>query len=67
MDHEAERARLHKEKEKLERELARVSNQLGNEEFRTRAPRDVVRGVENRHSQLSLHYRKVLDSIERLD
>ena len=67
VDHEAERARLHKEKEKLERELARVSNQLGNEEFRTRAPRDVVRGVENRHSQLSLHYQKVLDSIERLD
>jgi len=67
VDHEAERARLHKEKEKLERELARVSNQLENEEFRTRAPRDVVRGVENRHSQLSLHYQKVLDSIERLD
>ena len=67
VDQGAERARLQKEKEKLERELARVKNQLENEDFRTRAPRDVVRGVEHRHSQLSLHYRKVLDSIERLD
>jgi valyl-tRNA synthetase len=66
VDHEAERTRLQKEKEKLERELARVAGQLENEEFRTRAPRDVVRGVEHRHSQLSLHYQKVLESIERL-
>ncbi len=61
-----ERTRLQKEKEKLERELARVAGQLENEEFRSRAPRDVVRGVEHRHSQLTLHYRKVLDSLERL-
>jgi valyl-tRNA synthetase len=66
IDQKAEFARLQKEKEKLERELTRVANQLENEEFRSRAPRDVVRGVEHRHSQLSLHYRKVLDSIERL-
>ncbi len=66
VDHEAERARLQKEKEKLERELARVAGQLENEEFRNRAPHDVVRGVEHRHSQLTLHYQKVLDSIERL-
>jgi valyl-tRNA synthetase len=67
VDRGTERARLQKEKEKLERELARVTTQLENQEFRARAPRDVVRGVEHRHSQLTSHYQKVLDSIERLD
>jgi valyl-tRNA synthetase len=67
VDRGAERARLTKEKDKLERELARVTTQLENQEFRARAPRDVVRGVEHRHSQLTSHYQKVLDSIERLD
>jgi valyl-tRNA synthetase len=66
VDREAERARLRKEKEKLERQLAQAKAQLGNEVFLNRAPRDVVRGVKLRHSELADHYRKVLESLERL-
>jgi valyl-tRNA synthetase len=66
VDHEGERSRLQKEKEKLERQLAQVKKQLENEEFLRRAPQEVVRGAEHRHTELSDHYRKVLESLERL-
>ncbi len=65
-DHGAERSRLQKERERLERQLVQVEKQLGNQEFLSRAPHEVVRGVEHRHSELSDHYRKVLESLERL-
>jgi valyl-tRNA synthetase len=66
LDQEAERSRLQKERQKLERQLAQVKKQLENQEFLSRAPRDVVRGVEHRHSELSVRYHKVLASLERL-
>jgi valyl-tRNA synthetase len=64
--HDAERSRLIKEKEKVERALAQVKAQLENREFLDRAPREVVRGVEHRHSDLSDRYTKVVESLERL-
>ncbi len=66
IDPEAERARLQRQKEKLEESLAQTRGQLENEAFRSRAPRDVVRGVEHRHAELADQYRKVLESLERL-
>ena len=66
IDPEAERLRLQKEKEKLEKALDQAKKQLDNQEFMARAPRDVVRGVERRHTELRAHYEKVLDSLERL-
>jgi len=66
VDHEAERARLQKEKQKLEQQLAQVRGQLGNREFLVRAPREVVRGAEHRLKELEEHLRKVLESLERL-
>jgi valyl-tRNA synthetase len=63
---EAERARMQKEKEKLERALAQGERQLQNQDFLSRAPRDVVRGVERRHAELSAQLRRVLESLERL-
>jgi valyl-tRNA synthetase len=66
VDHEAERLRLHKEKTKLEQQLAQVRAQLGNQEFVARAPREVVRGAEHRLKGLESHLRKVLESLERL-
>ncbi len=66
VDREAECARLLKEKEKLERQLAQANAQLANSEFVARAPREVVRGVERRRQELSQHYEKVVDSIKRL-
>jgi valyl-tRNA synthetase len=65
-DHEAERSRLRKEKEKLEQALALVKAQLENREFRERAPREVVRGVEHRRSELNERYTIVAEALERL-
>ena len=65
-DPEAERLRLQKDKGKLEQQLAQVKAQLDNQSFIERAPREVVRGVEHRHSELSDRYRKVVESLERL-
>jgi valyl-tRNA synthetase len=65
-DHEAERLRLRKEKEKLEEALAQVKEQLENRAFRDRAPRDVVRGVEHRRSELNERYTMVVEALERL-
>ncbi len=66
VDHEAERARLLKDKQKLEQQLARVRTQLSNQEFLARAPQEVVRGAEHQSRELEEHLRKVLDSLERL-
>jgi valyl-tRNA synthetase len=66
VDHAAERSRLRKEKEKLEEQIAQAKKQLQNQGFLDRAPRDVVRGVQHRHSELTDQYRKVLESLERL-
>jgi valyl-tRNA synthetase len=65
-DHEAERLRLRKEKEKLEEALAQVKEQLENRAFRERAPREVVRGVEHRRSELNERYTMVVEALERL-
>jgi valyl-tRNA synthetase len=66
VDHEAEQARLRKEKEKLEQALAQVKAQLESREFRERAPREVVRGAEHRRSELNEQYNTVVDALERL-
>jgi valyl-tRNA synthetase len=65
-DHEGERSRLRKEKEKLEQALAQVKAQLENRAFRDRAPREVVRGVEHRRSELNERYTVVVEALERL-
>jgi valyl-tRNA synthetase len=65
VDHEAERLRLEKEREKLERDLAQVKAQLENQQFLSRAPREVVRGVERRQAEMAEHLRKVLESLGR--
>jgi valyl-tRNA synthetase len=65
-DHESERLRLRKEKEKLEEALAQVKEQLENRAFRERAPRDVVRGMEHRRSELNERYTMVVEALERL-
>ncbi|MGB9487023.1 MAG: class I tRNA ligase family protein, partial [Terriglobia bacterium] len=64
-DHEAELARLGKEKEKTEQALAQVQKQLDNEDFLARAPQEVVRGVAHRRTELAGHLRKILESLER--
>ncbi|MGH9397713.1 MAG: valine--tRNA ligase [Terriglobia bacterium] len=66
VDAGAERARLEKEKTKIEQSLSQAQRQLENQEFMSRAPRDVVRVVEKRHRELTAHYQKVVESLARL-
>ncbi len=66
VDHDAERLRLQKEKQKLEKQLAQVQAQLGNQDFLARAPREIVRGAEHRLKELEEHLRKIAESLERL-
>ena len=66
VDPEAERARLQKDKEKLEQQLTQVRGQLGNEAFVARAPKEIVRGAEHRLKELEEQLHKVSDSLERL-
>jgi valyl-tRNA synthetase len=66
VDHEAERTRLQKEKQKLEQQLAQVKSQLSNQDFLARAPKEIVRGAEHRLKEIEEHLRKVSDSLERL-
>jgi len=63
---EAERGRLKKEKEKLEAALAAAKARLENQAFLDRAPHEVVRGVERQYAELTDHYKKVVESLERL-
>jgi valyl-tRNA synthetase len=66
VDHQAERSRLQKEREKLAQALAQAKAQLENQAFVERAPREVVRGVERRRAELEDHYAKVVEALERL-
>ena len=66
IDRAAERTRLLKEKEKLEKALPQAQKQLENQEFTARAPKEVVRGVEKRRAELTAQLQRILDSLERL-
>jgi valyl-tRNA synthetase len=63
VDHDAELARLEKEKQKTEQALAQVQKQLDNEHFVARAPQEVVRSVTRRRDELTKHLRRIRESI----
>jgi valyl-tRNA synthetase len=66
VDMEAERARLEREKSRIEQQMVQLKGQLDNDGFRRRAPQEVVRAAEHRLADLAAHYRKVVESLERL-
>jgi valyl-tRNA synthetase len=63
VDHDAELARLEKEKQKTEQALAQVQKQLDNEHFVARAPQEVVRSVTRRRDELREHLHRIRESI----
>jgi valyl-tRNA synthetase len=64
VDHAAERARLKRERTKLERALARADKQLANENFTSRAPAEVVAGVEGQRAELVTQLRKLEETLK---
>ncbi len=66
----AELKRLRKEKEKLEKELSGMRARLADQQFRKKAPAEVVQGLEQRQAEFSSQYEKVtrlLSSLENRD
>ncbi|MGH9776974.1 MAG: valine--tRNA ligase [Candidatus Acidiferrales bacterium] len=63
----AEIKRLRKEKEKLERDLSGMRARLADDEFRRKAPDEVVRGMEQRQSEYNVQYEKVARLLESLE
>ncbi|MGH9447016.1 MAG: class I tRNA ligase family protein, partial [Terriglobia bacterium] len=66
VDEIAERERLRRERDRIRQSILQAQGQLQNEQFLSRAPREVVRGVEQRHRELSSHLQKVIESLDRL-
>ena len=66
IDHEAERSRLTKERDKLESALRRVKKQLENRAFLDQAPEEIVRKTENHSAGLEVQLQKVIDTLKRL-
>jgi len=66
IDVSAERGRLNKELEKMEREIANGQRQLGNEQFLAKAPANVVEGIRRRAEELKVLREKALSKVKEL-
>jgi len=66
IDVAAERARLTKELEQVEKEMANGQRQLGNEQFLAKAPAKVVDGMRKRLTELEGLREKIRNSLEQL-
>ncbi|OGO51874.1 MAG: valine--tRNA ligase [Chloroflexi bacterium RBG_16_68_14] len=66
MDAEAERARLCKEMEEVETYLQRIEAKLSNEQFRARAPREIVAAEEERRAAAQTRLEGLRRALEEL-
>jgi valyl-tRNA synthetase len=62
----AERERLKKELEQIEKEYANGQRQLGNEQFLAKAPAKVVEGIRRRAQELEILREKVKSKLDEL-
>jgi valyl-tRNA synthetase len=63
----AEIAKLRKEKDRIEKDLASKRQRLADQTFRSRAPAEIVRGLEATLAQREIEYQKTLDRLAQLD
>jgi valyl-tRNA synthetase len=66
IDVEAEAARLRKQIEGLEKAIAAKEKQLANDTFRSRAPEEIVRGLESTLAEQTEELRKLRSRLEEL-
>jgi valyl-tRNA synthetase len=66
IDVAAERERLTKELEKMEKEIANGQRQLSNEGFLAKAPANVVEGLKRRNGELTELREKIRHKLEEL-
>jgi valyl-tRNA synthetase len=66
IDKNAEAARLRKEIDRLAKDIESKQKRLGDDTFRTKAPSEVVRGLEITLSERQTEYQKLLDRLASL-
>ncbi len=66
IDVAAERARLQKELEKIEKEIANGQRQLGNQQFLAKAPAQIVEGIRKRAQELEMLRTKTRTALSEL-
>jgi valyl-tRNA synthetase len=66
IDFAAERARLAKELEKTDKDIAGIETRLGNPGFVAKAPEEVIEEAKERKETLALRRGKILEALERL-
>jgi valyl-tRNA synthetase len=66
IDVEAERARLKKELEPVEKEIANKERQLGNQQFLAKAPAHIVEGLRSRLEELRVLRDKIRGKLDEL-
>jgi valyl-tRNA synthetase len=66
IDFTAERARLGKELEKTDKDIAGIDSRLGNPGFVAKAPEEVIEEAKERKETLSARRAKIVEALERL-
>ncbi|HKV28119.1 MAG TPA: valine--tRNA ligase [Candidatus Acidoferrales bacterium] len=67
VDAGAEAAKLKKEKERLEKDVASKKQRLADDTFRNRAPAEIVRGLEATLADRQLEYQKIVERLAQLE
>jgi valyl-tRNA synthetase len=67
VDLNAERARLHKEQERLTKDLASKRGRLADDTFRGRAPAEIVRGLEATVAERQIEFEKNAERLVQLE
>ena len=66
VDAKAETAKLKKEKERLEKDIASKKQRLADDAFRSRAPAEIVRGLEATLAERQIEYQKIVERLAQL-
>ena len=67
VDAKAETAKLKKEKERLEKDVASKRQRLADDTFRSRAPAEIVRGLEATLAERQIEYQKIVERLAQLE
>lgn len=67
VDAKAETAKLKKEKERLEKDIASKKQRLADDTFRSRAPAEIVRGLEATLAERQIEYQKIVERLAQLE
>ena len=66
VDVEAEKARLRRDLDGLQKAISSKENQLGNETFRSRAPEKIIRGLEATLAEQRVELQKIVERLGQL-